>query len=108
ERQLSLEIAIANLGELQRRYLHVRSSMPGAVPELNLLGPLAGIAGLLVGLAVSPTGAILIATQIHDILGMLLGEPGAGILAMLYRVFGIWILPALGPAIGILAIPLLL
>ena len=107
-RGLNLYVAIANIAELKRRYLEVRRSMPGAVPELNLLGPLSGIAGFLVGMAMSPTGAILIATQMQDIMKMFFGEPGAGILALLYRVFGIWILPAFGPALSVLALPLLL
>jgi hypothetical protein len=105
---LSLHIAIRNIAELKRRYLEVNRSMPGAPPELNLLGPLAGIAGFLFGAAVSPTGAILIATQMHRIMDALVGGWGGGILATLYRIIGIWILPALGPALGILVLPLLL
>jgi hypothetical protein len=107
-KRLNLYIAIVNIEELKRRYIEVKRSMPEPYPELNLLGPLSGIAGLLVGVAVSPTGAILIATHIREILSLLVDEPWGGILAMLYRVAGIWILPILGPAAGVLAVPLLL
>jgi hypothetical protein len=101
EKQLSLHVAIGNMAALQERYLLVKRSMPGAPPELNLLGPLSGIAGLLVGFALSPTGLILVATQIDEIttaLG-LGGGAGTGVLAMLLLVLTSMVLPILGPGL---------
>lgn len=112
-RGLGLHIVIGNVAALKRRYLQAKRSMPGAAPELNLIGPLSAIGGVMLGMAMSPTGAILIAMQTLRIANYLadegmVGSDTAGILAMLYRVIGIWVLPALGPALGVLAVPLLL
>jgi hypothetical protein len=106
--RLNLYIAITNIAELQERYVEVQRSMQDDDPELNLLGPLSGIAGFLVGTAVSPAGAGLIARYIREILSLLIGETGGGILGLFYRLIGFWILPILGPALGLIALPLLL
>ena len=63
ERQLSLHIAIRNIAALRDRYQLANRSRPEPISGISLLGPLAGIAGALVGAAISPTGMILIVTQ---------------------------------------------
>jgi hypothetical protein len=110
ERRLSLYIAIRNLDQLRDQYLLAKRSMAPPLPELNLLGPLSGIAGLLVGMAMSPTGALLIATQARRIAGALVERPWlADIIAISYRLLGIFILPALGPVLAlVIGMPLLL
>ena len=107
---INLHIAIANIDDLKRRYLEVKEAMQrGPEPELNLLGPLAGLAGLLVGIAMSPTGAMLIASQARRIMDALVDEPWSTILTMLYRLVGVWLLPIVGPAfVGLLVVPFLL
>src|SRR5687768_16292404 len=75
EQRLSLHVTIRNLGALRKRYLLAQRSMAPPVPELSLLGPLSGIAGLLVGMAISPTGLVLVASQIDRIAGLLVEQP---------------------------------
>ena len=109
EKQLHLHIAIRNIAALRDRYQLAKRSQPEPVPELSLLGPLAGIGGLLVGMALSPTGLILIASQMKRIAAALsdmpwykkLGLALGGILAL--------IVPGLAPALAVaIGLPVML
>lgn len=94
-KELQLHIAIANVDAFRRRYLAVIRSMPGPATELNLMGPSAGLSGLLVGLALTPTGFIAIAKHAREISDVLVGRKYGGVLSLVYRILG-W---ALGPAL---------
>ena len=63
ERRLALHIAIRNIAALRERFELAKRSRPDPVSDINLLGPVSGIAGMLVGAAMSPTGLILIVSQ---------------------------------------------
>lgn len=103
ERQLSLHVAIANEAALRARYLEVQRSMDEPLPGLNLLGPLAGIAGLLAGIAVSPTGVVLIATELSALSDLLVGMMDSGVFTVIWHGLVRWLTPVLGPAAGLLA-----
>lgn len=107
ERQLGLHVAIANEAALRARYLEVKRGMDAPFPELNLLGPLAGIAGLLAGIAVSPTGVVLLVTKLSVLSDLLVETMDSGLLTALWWIFR-WLTPALGPAAAFLAVPVLL
>lgn len=98
---LHLHVAIRNIEELRRRYLLVERSMPGPATELNLLGPLAGIGGLVVGMAMSPVGWILVARYVGDIADRLVGGTSGGIIAMIYRLAGFLLAPLLVIGLGL-------
>ena len=109
ERRLNLYIAIRNVEALQKRYMLAKRSVEPAPSGLNLLGPLSGIAGLIVGMAMSPTGALLIATQMHHVSDLLAKQPWADLITMVYRLVGVFILPVLGPFLAlVVGMPLLL
>jgi len=104
EQRLGLHIAVRNLAALRERYLLARESMPAPIPALSVLGPLSGIAGLVVGMAMSPTGAILLATQMKRIAHALIDKPClADLVTLLYRIFGVFLLPVLGPFLALTA-----
>ena len=96
ERRLSLYIAIRNIDALREQYLRVKESTPRPPPGLNLLGPFSGIAGLITGLAMSPTGLILIASQMGRILTALSGASWKIYLALFAA-----LVPGLAPAVAV-------
>lgn len=101
EDRLSLSIVIVNIDALKARYMAVRNSMQAGPSGPNLLGPLAGIAGLLVGMAGSFPGTILIAAHAGEIFDHLVGPGvGSGLLTMLFSLFGAWIVPPLVLLLG--------
>lgn len=74
EKQLNLFIAIRNIAALRDQYQLAKRSRPDPISRISLLGPLSGIAGALVGAAMSPTGLILIATQMKRIVAAVSGS----------------------------------
>jgi hypothetical protein len=64
---LNLHVAIRNIVALRDQYQLAKRSRPDPVPALSLLGPLSGMAGALVGAAMSPTGLILIVTRFKNL-----------------------------------------
>ena len=101
ERDLHLHVAIRNIEALRLRYLAVERSMPGASTELNLLGPLAGMGGLIVGMAMSPTGWILVARYAYRIFDRLVGGTTGGVFGLIYRLLGYALAPVLVIGIGL-------
>jgi hypothetical protein len=108
ERRLSLLIAIDNIAELRARYALVKRSMPGPLPEMNLLRPIAGMAGFAAGLFFSPSGVFLFAPYIHRLFDFLTDSWWGPPASMIYSLLN-WAMPLLGPGvlIGVIA-PLLL
>jgi hypothetical protein len=100
-RGLQLHVAIRNIDAFRQRYLAVERSMPGPATPLNLLGPLAGIGGLVVGMAMSPTGWVLVARYADEIADRLIGGTAGGILGLVYRLFGYALAPVLGLGLGL-------
>ena len=72
---LSVRIAMVNVEALRRRYEAARAATPGAGGGLNLTEPLAGLAGQLGGLLLSPSGAILVVTVLARSLSPTLSIP---------------------------------
>lgn len=111
-KDISLHIAIRNVGALRDQYLLAKRSMPEPVPGLNLFGPLAGYAGLVVGAAMSPTGFALIISQFGRIKQYLFGgKSGWDQFIMVLKIIGALILlplfPVLGPGLGLFAASLM-
>lgn len=101
ESRLSLSIAIVNIDALRRRYHQATRSVTAGPTGPNLLGPIAGIAGLLVGIAGSFPGTMLTAAHADEIFDHLVGDNiGSGLLTMLFSLFGGWIVPPLVLLIG--------
>ncbi|MES2055450.1 MAG: hypothetical protein V4564_05865 [Pseudomonadota bacterium] len=67
EKQLNLHIAIRNIAALRDQYQLAKRSRPDPISGISLLGPLSGIAGALLGAAMSPTGLILIVTELTKV-----------------------------------------
>ncbi|HEX8573149.1 MAG TPA: hypothetical protein VF759_10410 [Allosphingosinicella sp.] len=99
ETQLNLHISIRNIAELREQYQAAKRSQPGAIPELSLLGPLAGISGLLVGIALSPTGLIMIASQVKRIAAAMSDAPWYKKLGMILGGIILLLVPGLAPAL---------
>ncbi len=101
EDRLSVSIVIVNIDALKERYRQAKQSVQAGPSGPNLLGPLAGIAGLLVGMAASFPGTIMIAAHADEIFEHLVGpNVGAGLLTMLFSLFGVWIVPPLVLLLG--------
>lgn len=102
ERQLSLHVVFMNIAALKARYRQVRQSLPQPYPELNLIGPIAGAAGVLVGVFASVSGSFLFMPYLHEVFELLVGTGFWGTLVtMSYSLLGNWIMPLLGPALGV-------
>lgn len=109
ERQLSLFITIANIAEFRSRYALVRRSMPGPLPAMNLLRPIAGMAGFATGLFFSPSGVFLVAPHIRSLFDMLTDSWWGTPASLMYSLVLNWVMPLLGPGLIIgLGAPLLL
>lgn len=109
EKQLNLHIAIRNIAELRDQYQAAKRSQPGPIPELSLLGPLAGIGGLLVGMALSPTGLIMIASQMKRIAAALSDLPWYEKVALVLGGILALIVPGLAPALAVgIGLPVML
>lgn len=109
ERRLSLLIFIDNIAEFRARYALVKRSMPGASPEMNLLLPLAGMAGLAAGMFFSPSGIFLVAPYIHELFELLTDGWWGPPASMMYSLVLNWVMPLLGPGLMIgLGAPLFL
>lgn len=101
EDRLSLSIVIVNIEALRERYQQAKQSVQAGPSGPNLLGPLAGIAGLLVGMVASFPGTIMIAAHADEIFERLVGpNVGAGLLTMLFSLLGAWIVPPLVLLLG--------
>jgi hypothetical protein len=98
----SLRIAIQNLGALRQRYQDVRSAPPALSSGPNLLEPLAGLGGTLIGILASPTGVLLLGTAIVPRSGSFL----KGLLLALAFILGIGIVPLLAGGVAIAGMPL--
>ena len=108
EKRLGLHIGIFNIEELKGRYELVRRSMPSRATALNLTGPLAGIAGVAIGMTMSLPGSILLAPYLHDLFDLLDDAWWKTPATLLYTVLGNWVMPVLGPlASGAVGIPVL-
>ena len=63
-RSFYLKVAIENLGPLREQYLAAKASAEPEVSGLNLTEPLAGALGQIAGMALSPTGVILLTAAV--------------------------------------------
>ncbi|HEX4694641.1 hypothetical protein [Sphingomonas sp.] len=110
EKNLNLLIAIRNIDALKDQYQLAKRSRPDPVSQVSLLGPLAGISGMLVGAAMSPTGLVLIASQFKRITGAITGTAWEdrslikkilwGIGGVFAFVLGLGLLPGLAIGVG--------
>lgn len=101
-RRLNLLIHIVNIEALKARYALVRRSMPRRLPGMSLMGPLAMMAGMVIGMFMSPVGSILFMPHLHDTLGTLLGGKWYEVpLTLLYSLVLNWIMPVLGPGVAV-------
>ena len=110
EKNLNLLIAIRNIDALKDQYQLAKRSRPDPISQTSMLGPLAGISGMLVGAAMSPTGLVLIASQFKRIIGAITGTAwedrsliekilwGTG--GVLAFIFGLGLLPGLAIGVG--------
>jgi hypothetical protein len=98
----ALRIAIANLDALRQRFQDVRAAAPALSSGPNLLEPLAGLGGTLVGILASPTGLLLIGTAIVPRAGSFL----KGLLVALVFILVLGIMPLLAGGVAIAGVPL--
>lgn len=97
-----LQVSIANLGALRQRWESVTRQQPDPGRGINLLEPMAGLSGTLVGVILSPSGAIL---GVHAIVRLLVtGVTEAG--GVLAGLIGGPLVTAVGGIIGLLLLPL--
>lgn len=111
EKNLNLLIAIRNIDALKDQFQLAKRSRPDPISQISLLGPLAGISGMLVGAAMSPTGLVLIASQFKRITGAITGtawEDRSLIKQILWGIGGVFafliglgLLPGLAIGVGI-------
>jgi hypothetical protein len=93
EDRFSLAIAIVNIEALKARYHQAKESVVAGPSGPNLFGPLAGLAGLLVGMVTSVPGIVMVADQLgHHLAG---GDLKGDLLAMLIGAIGVGIVPPL-------------
>lgn len=108
ERQLSLLIVIANIDALRERYALVKQSMPGPLPPMTLLRPLAGMAGFATGLFFSLSGVFLFAPHIRRMFEILTDSWWREPATLFYSVVLNWIMPLLNPVLVVgLGVPFL-
>lgn len=100
ERRLSLYMHIANIEEFRTRYALVKRSMPGPLPEMNLLRPIAGMAGFATGLFFSPAGVVLFAPHIKSMFDMLTDSWWGDPASLIYSVVINWLMPILAPLLA--------
>lgn len=91
-----LRIAISNLDALRERYRAV--TQRGSAGEANVIEPLAGLGGQVIGIALSPTGVFLIA---HQLWRRVFGGAGTGLLALLLEIVTVPVIYAGAVAAGL-------
>lgn len=101
EDRLSLSIAIVNIDALKARFHQAQDSVVAGPSGPSLLGPLAGLAGLLSAMVLSIPGAIVTWENAEDLFAFLKGDSWrSDLLTVLYRLFGFWIIPPLLVLVG--------
>jgi hypothetical protein len=97
-----LQVSIANLRALRQRWEAVTRQQPETDRGINLTEPLAGLAGTLVGVILSPAGAIL---GVHGAIRLLVtGVTEAG--GLLAGLIAGPVATAVGAVVGVLLLPL--
>lgn len=100
-----LRIAISNIDALGERYREARSRSMGGQTGPNLLEPVAGMAGMLAGMAISPSSVVL---YLYAKLRESMGSIAATLLTLLYHPVFIAELTGLGTAVAVILLPIAL
>lgn len=98
-----LSVVIDNLEALGERYREARSRSMGGQTGPNLLEPVAGMAGMAVGMFISPTGIVMyLYTKLRESMGPIL----AVLLTVLYSPIIVAEMTGLGTAAAVILLPI--
>jgi hypothetical protein len=100
-----LRIVISNIDALGERYREARSRSMGGQTGPNLLEPVAGMAGMMAGLLISPSGAVM---YLYASVRQSLCSIGSILLTLLYHPHFIAIFTGLGGAVALVLLPIAL
>ena len=105
-KHLNLFIAIRNIGALRDRFERVRASARTAPTGMSLMGPLTGMAGVVVGYVLSPGGAALVGYWMTELSDVIKDREWTQWIILFFSGIANWVSNLLVlPVIGAIAIP---